>query len=150
MQFADVACALKAQTAILANRTGLREPQALQDFIYDIQGYLPGRTGLPGVGKGHGRAEGFAAQAAHGTQRSHAHGDDGRFGVALCHLGGGSQQLEDVRGGAGHHGQLGQVGSGLLHGGQAGDHLCSGRRLVEIVAGADHCCACSVCLFDEG
>ena len=61
MQFADVACALKAQTAILANRAGLREPQTLQDFIYDIQGYLPGRTGLPGVGKGHGRAEGFTA-----------------------------------------------------------------------------------------
>ncbi len=44
--------------------------QCIQHFIYDIQGYLPGRTGLPGVGKGHGRAKGFAAQAAHGTQKS--------------------------------------------------------------------------------
>ena len=92
----------------------LLESQAVQHFIHYIQRHLSGRAGLPGVGEGHGRAERLTAQAAHCTQRTHAHGDDGRFGMLLCHLCCGGQQFEDVRRRARHHSQFGQVGSGLL------------------------------------
>ena len=67
---------------------------------------------------------------------AHAHGDDGRFGVVVGHLGGGGQQLQHIGTALWHHGQLGQVGPRLLHGHHPGDQLGLGRGLMEVVAGA--------------
>ena len=70
--------------------------------------------------------------------------------MLLCHLCCGGQQFEDVRRRVRHHSQFGQVSSGLLHGGQARDHLRPGRRFVEIMAGTNHCDTGLVRLPDEG
>ena len=85
------------------------EPQAVQYSIDHIQPHLTGGAGRSGIGKGHGRAKGFAAKTAHGSQWAHAHGNDGRFGVVVGHLGGGGQQLQHIGTALGHHSQLGQV-----------------------------------------
>ena len=99
---------------------------------------LAGGAGGAGVGKGHGRAKGLAAQAADGAQRSHAHGDDGRFGVVVGHLGRRGQQFQHIGAADGHDGQFGQVGPGLLHPDHPLHEFSAGRRLLEIVAGTDH------------
>ena len=56
----------------------------------------------------------------------------------VCHLSGGGQQLQHIAAAPGHYGQLGQVGSGLLHLYHAGDEFCPGRGFGKIVAGAHY------------
>ena len=68
--------------------------QCIQYFVYDLQRYLPRCTGLPGIGKGHGGAKGFAGKAAHRAQSSHAHGNDGSLRMPVGHFSGGSQKLQ--------------------------------------------------------
>ena len=65
------------------------------------------------------------------------------------HLCGRCQQLEDIGPAGWHNGQLGQVGTGVLHGDHSGDQFSARRRLLEIVAGTDDLQPGGVRLFDE-
>ena len=112
--------------------------QCIKHFIYDVQRYLPRGAGLPGVGEGHGRAESLPSQTAHSAQRAHAHGDDRCFRVKVGHLGSGSQKLQHINAALRHDRHLGQVGPGLLHGNHAVHQFGPRRRLVEVMAGANH------------
>jgi len=69
--------------------------------------------------------------------------------VKVCHLSGGGQQLQHIAAAPGHYGQLGQVGSGLLHLHHAGDEFCPGRGLGKIVAGTHHCDSGGMCLLHQ-
>ena len=113
--------------------------QCIQYFVYDLQRNLPRCTGLPGIGKGHGGAKGFAGKAAHRAQSSHAHGDDGSLRMPVGHFSGGSQKLQHVGATLRHHSQFGQIGTGPLHGNHAAHQLGARRRFMEVVAGTHHC-----------
>ena len=123
--------------------------QTFQHLIDHIQRHLTGGAGSAGVCEGHSGTECLPAQAADGAQSAHAHGDDRRFRVMIRHLGGRGQQGDDIGPAGGHDGKLGQVSSGLLHGGHPGDELGAGRRFVEVVAGTDNFDPGGMSIFDQ-
>ena len=69
--------------------------------------------------------------------------------MKVGHLGSGSQQLQYIGAALGHHSQLGQVCTGLLHLYHAMDKFCPGRSLGKIVAGTYHCYPGGMCLLHQ-
>ena len=69
--------------------------------------------------------------------------------MPVGHFSGGSQKLQHIGTALGHHSQLGQVGTGSLHGNHTAHQFGARRRFMEVVAGTHHCSPGGVGFFDQ-